>query len=124
MSVFDNFGPEYQNYLYKGWGIGLNYIFFRNQAIGAKRLEIISSRIEDRYKKYLYAGLGQGIMTNFVAASDVEPVLLLISRKIEPFYLKDLYSGVARGLLNFDQKKNRKSYHKLCRRRIPPFSKQ
>src|SRR3989338_7339517 len=104
LSVFGQFGPEYQNHLYKGWGIGLNDIFFEYQAVGIKRLEIISSRIEDKYKKYLYAGLGEGLMTNFVEAGDVEPILLLISRKIEPFHLKDLYSGAARGLLNFDRK--------------------
>ena len=105
LSVFGKFGPEYQNYLYKGWGIGLNDIFLNDRAVGIKRLEAISAITGDKYNKYLYAGLGEGIMTNFVAASDVEPVLLLISRKIEPFYLKDLYSGVVRGLLNFDRKK-------------------
>ena len=113
LSVFGKFRPEYQSYLYKGWGIGLNNIFFEDPASGAKRLEAVSSGIEDKYKKYLYAGLGEGLMINFVAASDVEPILLLISRKIEPFYLRDLYSGVARGLLNFDQKK-RESIIKSC----------
>lgn len=104
LSVFSGFRPEYQSYLYKGWGIGLNDIFLEDQAAGMKRLEIISSRIEDKYKKYLYSGLGQGIMTNFVEAYDAESVLLLISREIEPSYLKDFYAGVSKGLLNFDQK--------------------
>ena len=104
LSVFDSFGPEYQDYLYKGWGIGLNDTFFRNRVIGARRLEIISSRIEDSYKKYLYSGLGEGIMTNFVEAYDAQMVLLLISRKIEPSYLEDFYSGVNKGLLDFKNK--------------------
>ena len=108
LSVFGKFAPGYQNYLYKGWGIGLNDIFWEDQSAGIKRLEIISARIEDKYKKYLYAGLGEGIMTNFVNAPDVEPVLLLISREIEPFYLKDFYAGVARGLLNFKEKERQR----------------
>lgn len=104
LSVFGKFRLEYQSYLYKGWGIGLNDIFFEDYAAGMKRLEIISFRIEDKYKKYLYAGLGQGIMANFVEARDAEPILLLISRKIDPFYLEDFYTGVNKGLLNFDEK--------------------
>ncbi len=113
LSVFGKFRPEYQGYLYKGWGIGLNNIFFEDSASGAKRLEAVSSGIEDKYKKYLYSGLGEGLMINFAAAGDVGPIVLLISRKIEPFYLRDLYSGVARGLLSFNQKE-RESLIKSC----------
>lgn len=104
MSVFNRFKREYQGYLYKGWGIGLNDIFFNDKAIGIKRLEGVSAIIADEYRKYLYSGLGEGVIVSCANVSCVNSLLLFISKNIDPFYLNDLYMGVEAGLLNFEER--------------------
>lgn len=103
LSVFNRFKREYQGYLYKGWGIGLNDTFFNDKTAGIKRLEAVSAIIGDEYKKYVYSGLGEGIIASCADASNVNSLLLFISQNIKPLYLSDLYAGVEAGLLNLGE---------------------